>query len=51
MFSVASSFYSLPFDGLVPPNPSIKEMKAVVVTQNIRPHIPVHWTTVPVSLQ
>ena len=37
--------YELPFQGVVPPDPSLDEMRAVVVDEKKRPPIPHRWKT------
>ena len=37
--------YELPFQGMVPPDPSLEDMRTVVVDEKKQPAIPHRWTT------
>ena len=43
--------YQLPYYDIVPSDPSLEDMRKVVVTERHRPAVPNRWQTVEVSIQ
>ena len=49
--SVAAEGYQVPFQGMVPPEPSLEDMQRLVVDNRVQPTISNRWTNSKVATE